>query len=75
MGKNKFTWEPLTEKDFDDLKAYASNAVTEERIVIKRRVVRSLVTNMLLAGCKVPGIRLINKHGKAESELFPDLKK
>lgn len=56
MSKNAYEWEPLTEKDLDELEAYAKNAVRR-----LRKPVRSAITNMLNAGCAVPGIRLVKK--------------
>lgn len=51
MTKNKYDYEVT---DIDELEAFAKNAV-----VVTKKPVRSMVTRMLDAGVRVPGIKII----------------
>ncbi len=58
MSKNKFTYEVT---DIDELHKFAKNAV---RVIPAKKVaIRSQITNMLLAGVDVKGIRVTEAKG------------
>lgn len=60
MSKRKFSYEPMTEEQIDELAKVYPTAV-ETKVVTTRKPVYRVIAMLLECGLEVPGVQLIDR--------------